>query len=93
MFLITTINWPAEKSETKSLIGILLISLPPILLALVEVIIERGGVIKAGSAKIYFLQVPQMGVSGFTAPLNIVVPGQSVSATVQSIKHLPNSRQ
>ncbi|GAI95946.1 unnamed protein product, partial [marine sediment metagenome] len=77
--LRATIDWPSEKSETAVLIGILLFSLLPILLALVDSIIERGGVIKAGGVEIDFSQVPQMGTSGFTVPVNIGIPGQSVS--------------
>ena len=72
--------WPTiEKAEITVLIGILLFSLLPILLALVDAIIERGGVIKAGGVGIDFSQVPQTGVSGFTVPVNIGIPGQSVS--------------
>lgn len=61
------------------LIGILLFSLLPILLALVDVIIERGGVIEYGGMKLDFSKVPQVGMSGLTVPVNIGVPGQSVT--------------
>jgi hypothetical protein len=57
----------------------MLFSLLPILLSLVDTIIERGGVIKAGGVEIDFSQVPQTGVSGFTVPVNIGIPGQTVS--------------
>jgi hypothetical protein len=36
----------SEKSDTAVLIGILLFSLLPVLLSLVDIIIERGGVIE-----------------------------------------------
>jgi len=79
--LRATITWPGEKSEPTVLIGILLISLLPVLLALLDAIIERGGVIKAGGVEIDFSQVPQMGVSGFTVPINIGISGQPVFDT------------
>lgn len=77
--LRATIDWPGEKSEPTVLIGILLISLLPVLLALVDAIIERGGVIKAGGVEIAFPQVPQMETSGFTVPVNIGLSSQAVS--------------
>jgi hypothetical protein len=79
MILRATINWPGEKSETTVLIGILLLSLTPLLLALVDAIIEHGGVIKAGGVEIDFSQVPQIGMSGFTVPPNIGITGQAVA--------------
>ncbi len=77
--LMTKANWPSQGSETTVLVGVLVFSLLPILLALVDVIIERGGVIEYGGMKIDFSQVPKMGVSGFTVPVNIGVSGQSVT--------------
>ncbi|MFX0206045.1 MAG: hypothetical protein ACFFDT_08655 [Candidatus Hodarchaeota archaeon] len=77
--LRATINWPSDKSETPVLIGILIFSLLPVLLALVDAIIERGGVIKAGGVEIDFSQVPQMGTSEFIVPVNIGISGQSVA--------------
>ena len=71
--------WPGEKSEPTVLIGMLLLSLMPILLSLVDVIIERGGAIEFAGVKLDFTQVPQMGMSAITVPVNIGVPGQSVS--------------
>lgn len=44
--LRATLGWPSEKSESVVLIGVLLLSMFPVLLALLDVIIERGGVIK-----------------------------------------------
>lgn len=52
--LRATINWPFEKSETTVLIGILLISLLPIVLALIDANIERGGTIEDKDVKIKF---------------------------------------
>jgi len=71
--------WPiSEASDTAVLIGALIISLLPILLSLVDIIIERGGVFEAGGVKIDFSNVPHTGAAGFTVPSNIGVPGQAV---------------
>ena len=74
--LRANINWPSEKSETTVLFGALLFSLLPIVLALIDVIVERGGIIKAGGVEIDLSQAPKIGVSGFTVPANIGAPGQ-----------------
>jgi hypothetical protein len=83
-------GWPSEKSESAVLIGVLLLSLLPVLLAVLDVIIERGGVIEHGGVKIDFSQVRQMGVSGVTVPVNIGVRGESVtdSSTTQVLDAL-----
>jgi hypothetical protein len=81
VFLRATKNWPSEKSEPTVLIGILLISLLPVLLALVDVIIERGGVIKAGGVEIDFSKVPQIGMSGFSVPINVGLPDYAVDSS------------
>jgi hypothetical protein len=49
--------WPiSETSDTAVLIGALIISLLPILLSLVDMIIERGGVFEAGGREDRFLK-------------------------------------
>lgn len=68
----------SEKSEGAVLIGIFLFSLLPILLALLDVFIESGGRVKYGGLEIDFSQVSHMGMSGFTVPTNIGVPGQAI---------------
>ena len=79
VILRTLTNWPGEKTETTVLIGILLVSLLPILLSLVDAIIERGGVIEYGGVKIDFSKVPSGVAAGLTVPANIGVPGQTVT--------------
>jgi hypothetical protein len=83
-------NWPGEKSETTVLIGILLFSLLPVLLSLVDALIERGGVIEYGGVKIDFSNVPAGAVAGLTVPVNIGVAGQGVtdSSTTQILDAL-----
>jgi hypothetical protein len=84
LFVLTVLKkygmWQiSEKSDTAVLIGVVLISLLPVLLAVLDIIIERGSVIEYGGVRIDFSQVPQMGMSGFTVPTNIGVSGQAVS--------------
>jgi hypothetical protein len=85
-----TIEWPGKESETTVLIGILLFSLLPILLTLIDVFIERGGVFEYRGVKVDFSKVPKIGTSGLTVPINIGVPGQPVndSSTMQILDAL-----
>jgi len=88
--LRVTIDWPSEESENILLIGVLLLSLLPVLLAVVDVLIERGGVIEYKGVKIDFSQVPRVGISGITVPVNIGVRGEPVndSSTTQILDAL-----
>lgn len=74
----STFNWPTKESESAILIGILLISLLPIILALIDVIIARGGAIEIGGVKLDFSKIPQIGTAGINIPVNIGLVGQSV---------------
>jgi len=69
----------SERSDTAVLIGVVLVSLLPVLLSVLDIIIERGAVIEYDDLKNDFSQVPQMAESGLTVPTNIGVPGQAVS--------------
>jgi len=83
-------SWPTEKSETVVLIGVLLLSLLPIALALLDVIIDRGGTIKYGGVEIDFARSKEKGTAGITVASNIGVPGVPVtdSATTQILDTL-----
>jgi hypothetical protein len=83
-------RWPTEKSETVVLIGILLLSLLPIALALLDVIIDRGGRIKYGGVEIDFARSKERGTAGITVASNIGVPGLPItdSATTQILDTL-----
>jgi hypothetical protein len=83
-------KWPSEKSETVILIGVLLLSLLPIALALLDVIVDRGGRIKYGNVEIDFSRSKEKGTAGITVPSNIGVPGLPVtdSATTQILDTL-----
>jgi len=59
LFVVTVLKkyevWQiSEKSDTAVLIGVVLVSLLPVLLAVLDIIIERGGVIEYGGVKIDF---------------------------------------
>jgi hypothetical protein len=88
--LRTLAKWPSEKSETVVLIGVLLLSLLPIALALLDVIVDRGGSIKYGSVEIDFSRSKEKGIAGITVLSNIGVPGLPVSdsATTQILDTL-----
>jgi len=77
--LRSTIGWPPDSSTNTILLGILLLSLLPVLLAVLDVIIDRGGSIGYKDFKIDFGKVQQSGLSGFTIPANIGVPGIPVT--------------
>jgi len=73
------LKWPTANSDNIVLIGILLLSLLPILLALLDVIIERGGVVEYGGVKIDFSQSKEKGMVGITIAPNIGVQGTPVT--------------
>ena len=79
--LRSTIKWPSETSEAAVFIGVLAFSLLPILLAVVDIIIERGGVIEYGGVKIDFSRVSQAGMSDIAMPVNIGLPNQPVDSS------------
>jgi hypothetical protein len=83
-------KWPSPQSETVVLIGVLLLSLLPIALALLDVIIDRGGIIKYGGVEIDFARSQEKGAPGITVASNIGVPGLPVtdSATTQILDSL-----
>ncbi|SEO31205.1 hypothetical protein SAMN05192574_10728 [Mucilaginibacter gossypiicola] len=77
--LRTYTGWPADSSNNTVLIGIFILSLLPIVLAILNVIIERGGSIGYGDLKIDFSKIQQLSNSGFTVPANIGVRGEYVA--------------
>lgn len=73
------LGWPTDQSETAVLIGVLVLSLLPVALAILDVVIERGGTIEYGGAKIDFSKSKERGTAGITVSANIGVRGQPVS--------------
>jgi len=72
-------DWPRAGSDTWVLVTVVVVSALPVVLAILDVIIERGGVIEYGRVKIDFSQVRRLGMASITVPVNIGVPGQSVT--------------
>lgn len=77
--LRANLDWPSAQSENAVLIGVLVISLLPILLALLDIIMERGAVIEYGGIKVDFSQSREMGTAGIIVAANIGVRGQAVT--------------
>jgi hypothetical protein len=88
--LRTTMGWPSDNAENVVLIAVLVLSLLPILLPLLDIIIDRGAVIEYGGVKIDFSQVRPLGMPGITVPVNIGVRGEAVndSSTTQILDAL-----
>ena len=74
----TSQRWPTEASENTVLIGVLVLSLMPILLSLLDVIIERGATVGYGDFKIDFSQAGRIGTTGITVSSNIGIRGRAV---------------
>src|ERR1700704_1672077 len=72
-------DWPSSQSETVVLIGILLLSLLPIAVALLDAIIHGRVNIKYGNFQIDFSRSKEKGTVGITVAANIGVQGLSVS--------------
>jgi len=90
LFLKLTIGWPSEKSENTLLIGVLILSLLPIVLALVDIVIEKGIPIEVHGIKLDFSATRELGISSFRVPVNIARPGQPItdSDTAEILKEL-----
>jgi len=71
----------SAKSDTAVFISVVLASLLPVVLAVLDIIIERGGVIEYGSVKIDFSKVSQTGMSEIAMPVNIGLPNQPVDSS------------
>jgi len=79
--LRTLAAWPSAQSESVVLIGILVLSLLPIALALLDKIIDRGAVIGYGGVKLAFSQSRELGSSGLKVPANIGIRGEAIPDT------------
>ena len=78
VILRATVDWPSQDSERTVLLGIFLLSLVPVLLVLVDTMVERGGTVEYRGVTINFSQAQRMDTAGPTIPANIGVPGQAV---------------
>jgi hypothetical protein len=72
-------GWPDHDAAKFVLLGILLFSLLPVILGLVDLLVERGAVLEFHGAKVDFSQVRASEPTSFTVPVNIGVPGRAVA--------------
>ncbi|OQY99738.1 MAG: hypothetical protein B6D35_08685 [Candidatus Brocadia sp. UTAMX2] len=79
--LRVTLKLPSQENERMILIGMFLFGLLPIVLALVDVFIERGGVIEYRGVKIDFSQIQKWGGSEITVSDNMGLPNQPVNSS------------
>lgn len=84
------VHWPPDTLLNVVFIVVVVISLLPILLAILDVIIDRGGTIGYGDFKIDFSKAAKSGSTGFTISTNIGVRGRAVtdSDTVNILESL-----
>src|SRR6266566_3448873 len=81
-------GWPSADSDKLVLIGIFLISLVPVLLASIDAVAERGGVIEYRGVKLDFSRVSASTTTSISVPVNIGVPGQPITdSTTSAILH------
>ncbi len=72
-------SWPTGDSARTIVVGIAAFSSVPLLLALLDLIIERGAVLKYGGFEIDFSKLESPAMSGITIDPNAGVPGQPVT--------------
>ncbi len=89
MMVMMAAHWgygkPLPLSEEKMLLGLLVFSLLPVVLALVDLLIERGGVLKYGGFEIELSRVEAVAMNDLQIKPNAGVAGQPVtdSSTTQ----------
>jgi hypothetical protein len=71
--------WPDQEAAKFVFPGILLFSLLPVMLAVVDLIVERGGVLEYRGAKLDFSRARAPGPGSFAVPTNIGVPGRALT--------------
>lgn len=71
-------RWLGPELDRTVLLGILIVSLLPIILALLDFLAERKGILEYKGLKLDFSRVAQEQ-SSFSVPQNVGVPGRAVS--------------
>ena len=77
--LNSTNQWPPDASAGSVFLGILLLSLLPVLLSILNVVIDKGGSIGYKDFKLDFGKIQQSASTGFTIPSNIGLPGMAIT--------------
>ena len=70
-FIKKVLGWPSDKSENTVLIGVLIISLLPIFLSVIDLLIKHKGTFEYKGIKLDFSVVKNFGTFGFEMPANI----------------------
>lgn len=73
--------WMGKDSETTVFLGMFIFSALPVILVLVDVVIERGGVFEYGGMKIDFSRVQKTGGNALAVPVNIGIRGKAITDT------------
>jgi hypothetical protein len=71
--------WPGEDLERTVLVGIFILGVLPVVLSLVDAVIDRGAVVEVKGVKVDFSQVQRAAMPGAALPANIGVSGLPVS--------------
>lgn len=83
LIVVTTLQkatgWPSRDSETAVLVGVFILSLMPLVLALLDTIVERGAVIEYRGIKLDFSQAVSSGPASVSIPVNIGVTGRALT--------------
>ena len=83
LIVVTTLQratgWPSRDSETAVLVGVFVLSLMPLVLALLDTIVERGAVIEYRGIKLDFSQAVSPGPASVSIPVNIGVTGRALT--------------
>lgn len=89
------LGWPHTDSVTVILIGIFILGILPILLALLDIIVERGGKVELKYFAIDLSKFTQNISPGITIPANIGIRGTAVydSDTVKILDALKESKK
>lgn len=78
IILKTTTNWPKESSENLILIYIMVLSILPVVLYLLNLLSEKGGSLEIKGIKLSFPELSSFNVQRFNIPVNIGVPGEPI---------------
>jgi hypothetical protein len=72
-------GWPGPTADSAVLIGVLVLSLLPVILLLADLLIERGAVLEYQGLKLDLSRMSATGSVSVSVPSNIGVPGRAVN--------------
>jgi hypothetical protein len=78
-------KWPTPEREGLLLTGVLILSIVPVALAVLDLLIERGGAVEAVGIKLNFARVVSPPLATLTMPANLGgTPGQAIADSATS---------